>query len=51
MEKVSLVLSALRIQILERYVEKQGCGVPGVLTLVLCVLNSMYSHGLALQHN
>lgn len=38
MEKVSLVLSALRIQILERYVEKQGCGVPGVLTLVLCVL-------------
>ena len=38
MEKVSLVLSALRIEILESYVEKQGRGVPGVLTLVLCIL-------------
>lgn len=38
MEKVSLVLCALRIEILERYVEKQGCGVPGVLTIFLCVL-------------
>ena len=38
MEKVSLGLSALRIEILQRYVEKQGCGVPGVLTIFLCVL-------------